>query len=172
MQARNVAVFALVLIAFSLTYLVLSSLVQGSAAKVGAAAAANPAYVFTVNGKAFDISMVAANDSAREKGLMNATITNATMMVFVFPVSGIYPFWMENTYSNLDMIWLNVSGSTGKVVYLVQNATSCVGKTLGWCENSTYTPTADADYVIEAKAGFARANNITVGTAVRLTRIG
>jgi uncharacterized membrane protein (UPF0127 family) len=131
-----------------------------------------PSYLFQADGKSFRIDMVAADQQSWEKGLMNATITNATMMVFVFPVSGIYPFWMENTYSNLDMIWLNVSGSTGKVVYLVQNATSCVGKTLGWCENSTYTPTADADYVIEAKAGFARANNITVGTAVRLTRIG
>jgi uncharacterized membrane protein (UPF0127 family) len=172
MQARNVAVFALVLIAFSLTYLVLSSLVQGSAAKVGAAAAANPAYVFTVNGKAFDISMVAANDSAREKGLMNATITNATMMIFVFPSLGSYPFWMENTYSNLDMMWLNVSGGSGSVVYLVRNAASCVGKGLDWCESNTYYPTAEANYVIEAKAGFAESNNITVGTRVGLSGIG
>ncbi len=125
-----------------------------------------------MNGKRFDISLVAANQSSWAKGLMNATITNATMMVFVFPSLGIYPFWMENTYSNLDIMWLNVSGGSGNVVYLVRNATSCVGKSMGWCENNTYYPAAYANYVIEAKAGFAEANNISVGTRVGLDRAG
>jgi uncharacterized membrane protein (UPF0127 family) len=171
MQAGKAAVFAVVALALVLTCLFLSSLAQGSAANTNAASA-NQVYVYTVNGKAFYISMVAANQSAREKGLMNATITDATMMIFVFPSLGSYPFWMENTYSNLDMMWLNVSGGSGSVVYLVRNATSCVGRSLGWCESNAYYPTAEANYVIEAKAGFAERNNITVGTRVGLARKG
>lgn len=133
--------------------------------------AGNQAYLYQVGGKSFTINRVATNQAAWEKGLMNATITNSTMMVFVFPTEGTYPFWMENTYSNLDMMWLNVSGGSGSVVYLVRNATSCVGQSPEWCTNHTYYPTAYANYVIEAKAGFAEANNITVGTSVGLRRI-
>jgi uncharacterized membrane protein (UPF0127 family) len=165
MLASRVAIFAFVALALISAYLVLSSLAHGGAP-------ASQAYVYAVNGKTFDITLVAANASSQEKGLMNTTITSATMMVFVFPAPGIYPFWMENTYSNLDMMWLNVSGGSGTVVYLVRNATSCVGKSLGWCEDNTYYPTAEANYVIEAAAGFADANNVTVGTSVGLTKKG
>ncbi|VVB76623.1 putative ACR [uncultured archaeon] len=133
-----------------------------------AAQPAARAYVFGVSGKEFDISMVAANESAQEKGLMNATITDDTLMIFVFPSLGDYPFWMENTYANLDMMWLNIDNGAGKVVYIVRNATSCVGETVGWCINSTYYPNALANYVIEAKSGFAKANNMTVGSNVTL----
>jgi uncharacterized membrane protein (UPF0127 family) len=135
------------------------------------AAAENQTYLYRVNGRDFSIHLVATDAASWEKGLMNTNITNSTMMVFVFPVPGIYSFWMENTTSNLDMMWLNVSGGSGTVVYLVRNATSCVGKSLAWCQDNTYTPTAEANYVIEAKAGFAQANNVTVGTKVELNRI-
>ncbi len=127
-------------------------------------------YLFSANGREFNISLVASSPSELEKGLMNTTITNNTMMVFVFPSLGIYPFWMENTYSNLDMMWLNVSRGSGSVVYLVRNATSCVGKNYTWCVDHSYTPSAYANYVIEAKAGFAKTNNISVGTRIGLVR--
>ena len=135
------------------------------------AEAGNQAYLYQVDRKEFYVRLVAADQPSWEKGLMNTTITNSTMMVFVFPAPGFYPFWMENTRSNLDMMWLNVSGGSGSVVYLVRNATSCVGESLSWCKDNTYYPTAVANYVIEAKAGFAEANNITVGTRVGLGRI-
>ncbi len=167
MQASRVALFAFVALAIIPAYLFLSSPARGASAS---ASPANQTYVYLVNGKTFSITLVAANTSSQEKGLMNTTITNSTMMIFVFPSPGIYPFWMENTYSNLDMMWLNVSGSSGTVVYLVRNATSCVGKSQGWCEANEYYPTAEANYVIEAKAGFAEANNVTVGTRVELSK--
>ena len=124
--------------------------------------------VFGVSGKRFNITMVAANDTSRERGLMNTTITNGTIMIFVFQSPGDYPFWMKNTYSSLDMMWLDVSGDSGRVVYIANDTASCVGQSDAWCAEHEYDPRAPADYVIEARAGFARSNNITVGSQVTL----
>jgi uncharacterized membrane protein (UPF0127 family) len=117
---------------------------------------------FTVNGKTFQITYVATDQSEREAGLMNRKITDTTTMLFVFPESGIYPFWMYDTNSSLDILWLSVTGSAGRVVYLVTGAPSCY-LPIG-CPN--YTPSAAANYVIEAKAGFARENDVGVGTEI------
>jgi len=68
-----------------------------------------PSYSLDINGKTYSISHVAADESEWEAGLMNQTITNDTLMLFVFPMAGIYVFWMDNTKSPLDMIWMNVS---------------------------------------------------------------
>lgn len=120
---------------------------------------------FTVNGRTFVFTYVATSSSQREAGLMNRKITNSTTMLFVFPDSGIHSFWMYDTNSSLDMIWVNASGGSGTVVYMVSGVPSCflpVG-----CP--VYTPTAAANYVIEAAAGFAAANNVKVGTTVQFS---
>lgn len=119
---------------------------------------------FAVNGKTYPFTYVATNQSEREAGLMNKKITDTTTELFVFPRFGIYPFWMYDTNSSLDIIWLNVTGSVGRVVYLLAGAPMC-SVTLG-CP--TYTPTASANYVIEAKAGFAETNGMTLGTTIQL----
>jgi uncharacterized membrane protein (UPF0127 family) len=117
---------------------------------------------FTVGGRTFGITYVALNESEWKSGLMNRKITDATTMLFIFPKSDIYPFWMYDTNSSLDIIWLSVNGDVGKVVYMVANAPSCylpVG-----CP--TYTPSTAANYVIEAKAGFAADNGVAIGSVV------
>lgn len=119
---------------------------------------------FTVNGKTFPFTYVATDESDREAGLMNRKITDATTMLFVFPGYGIYPFWMYDVNSSLDIIWLNVTGSVGRVVYLLAGAPLC-SVTAG-CP--TYTPTASANFVIEAKAGFVETNGVTLGTTIQL----
>ena len=129
-------------------------------------------YVLSTDGKSFSITLVESNESAWERGLMNASITNSTIMIFVFPKSAIYPFWMYDTYSNLDMIWLNVSGGAGeggagRVVHIQRNATSCFDRNA--CV--IYNPGALANYVIEAKAGFADRNGINTGDSVTLTKV-
>ncbi len=118
---------------------------------------------FTVNGRAFQITYVATNETEREAGLMNRKITDTTTMLFVFPGPGIYSFWMYGTNSSLDIMWLSVAGSAGRVVYLVNGAPSCY-LTVG-CP--FYTPSSPANYVVEAKAGFAGDNGVGVGTAVQ-----
>lgn len=118
---------------------------------------------FTVNGKTFQFNYTATNSTEWKEGLMNARVTPHTTMLFMFPHSARWSFWMYDTNSSLDMIWVNATGGSGDVVYLVTSAQPCYVMAL--C--TTYTPSAPANFVIEAGAGFAQANGISIGSAVR-----
>jgi uncharacterized membrane protein (UPF0127 family) len=116
---------------------------------------------FTVNGKTFVFNYTATTQSEREAGLMNRRVTASTTMLFAFPSFSKWAFWMKDTNTSLDIIWVNATGSTGRVVYLVQ----------GTQPESTIDliPNAPANYVIETRAGFAASNGITVGTAIQFS---
>jgi uncharacterized membrane protein (UPF0127 family) len=116
---------------------------------------------FTVNGRTYVFTYVASCEPQREAGLMNRKVTNSTTMLFAFPTFGKWAFWMSDTNTSLDMIWVNATGGTGRVVSLA------LGTTPFSTDNDT--PTALANYVIEAKAGFAAANGIQDGTAVEFS---
>ena len=118
---------------------------------------------FTVNGKTYAFTYTATNNDQRSAGLMNRKIENTTTMLFDFPSPGTYRFWMYDTNTSLDMIWINASGSSGTVVYVYSDAQPCYSQIT--CP--TFGPSSPANYVIEAKAGFAEANGIQVGTQVR-----
>lgn len=116
---------------------------------------------FTVNGKTYAFTFIATTQAEREAGLMNREVTNATTMLFAFPSFGEWSFWMYDTNTSLDMIWVN--GSSGQVVYVVTSAEPCYDT----ASCAVYTPASPANYVIEAKAGFAADNGVVVGTAIR-----
>lgn len=120
---------------------------------------------FTVNGKTFAITYVASTESEREHGLMNTSVTNATFELFAWPNPGTYSFWMYQTNTSLDMIWINESSGAGTVVYVVNAAPSCYNSAA--C--AVYTPTSAANYVIEAKAGFAQLHSISKGTSIQFS---
>lgn len=120
---------------------------------------------FTVNGKTYSFTYVATDEPQREAGLMNKVVANTTTMLFAFPTFGYWQFWMYDTNTSLDMIWVNATGNSGRVVYLVTGAQPCYESVA--C--ARYTPTAEAIYVIEAKAGFAAANGIEVGTNMQFS---
>lgn len=117
---------------------------------------------FTVNGKTYTFTYIATTQAQREAGLMNRRVTDTTTMLFAFPSYGAWQFWMYDTNTSLDMIWVN--GNSGRVVYLVTSAQPCFDSNT--C--TIYTPDAQANYVIEAKAGFASANGIAAGTMIEL----
>jgi uncharacterized membrane protein (UPF0127 family) len=144
---------------------VLSYLAYTVATTPGTVTLPNPPSSFTVDGRAFGITYIASDQNSRETGLMGRRITDTTTMLFVFPSPGTYSFWMSNVNSTLDIIWLNVTGHVGTVVYVVRNAPTCGPSFL--CPS--YRPTAPANWVIEAKGGFAEANGITIGTTVRFS---
>ena len=120
---------------------------------------------FTVNGRVYSITYTATNQAEWQQGLMNKPVTNTTTMLFAFPYFSHWQFWMFDTPTSLDMIWVNSTGSSGRVVYVVASAPSCMTGDSNTC--ARYTPTSEANYVIEAKAGFAGANNITVGSPMQ-----
>jgi uncharacterized membrane protein (UPF0127 family) len=128
---------------------------------------------FTVNNQTFNFTYVAVTEKQLEAGLMNKTVTNSTFMLFVFPASSIYPFWMFNTYYNLDIIWVNSSSVqtnansiSAKVVYVQQNATPCLHGEI--CV--LYTPTNKSDFVIEAQSGFAKAHDVAIGSKLQINK--
>jgi uncharacterized membrane protein (UPF0127 family) len=117
---------------------------------------------FTVGGRTFPITYTATDQSEWQTGLMNRRIKNTTTMLFIFPTSDYYPFWMFDTNASLDIIWMDARNSSGTVVYVATDLPSCF-QPVG-CPQ--YTPNAAANYVLEAKAGFAVANGVAVGTVI------
>ncbi len=118
---------------------------------------------FTANGRTFNITANQVNMQEWEHGLMNATVTNSTFMLFVFGSYAIWDFWMFDTYYNLDIIWINMTNSTGKVVYIAANVPGCFR--MSNC--TVYDPNTYANYVLEAKGGFAAKNGVTVGSIMK-----
>jgi uncharacterized protein len=128
------------------------------------AGTAYPSFIpthFAVNGRTFEITSVATTETGREQGLMDRKITNSTFMLFIFPSPVAQPFWMYQTNSSLDIVWIESNGTTGHVVYIAAGAQPCPSLP---CQN--YVPTSPANYVIEAKAGFAASFGVQVGTNV------
>jgi len=119
---------------------------------------------FSVNGRTFAFTYFATTQQQRQVGLMNRKVTNTTTMLFAFPYSSNWAFWMYDTNTSLDIIWVNATGDSGQVVYLREGAPPCFNSFGYGC--ATYTPSAPANYVIEAKAGFAAAYGVTTGTTI------
>ncbi len=146
--------------------LVAAAVVSSAALSVYGSAPAvilpNPPTTFAANGRTFGITYIAANQSAWERGLMDRRVDKSTTMLFVFPAPRVYSFWMSNVNSSLDIVWLDVNGSSGRVVFVVPDAPGCSSPVA--CP--VYTPWAIANRVIEAEGGFAAANGIGVGTNV------
>lgn len=118
-----------------------------------------PTY-FVAGGERFNFTYVATTQQEQMQGLMNKTIYPNTTMLFIFDPPGDYPFWMYNTESPLDIIWL----LNGKVVYVQYNASTC--GSYSQCANETYDPYNIANMVIETKAGFATRHDIVVGSEI------
>ncbi|HEY4510512.1 MAG TPA: DUF192 domain-containing protein [Candidatus Paceibacterota bacterium] len=105
---------------------------------------------------------VADTKEKREKGLSGRdSLEGGHGMLFVFNTEGIYPFWMKNMKFPLDIIWIDSS-------YRVVGVTSDV-RPESYPE--TFSPNKPAKYVLEVKSGFARENNIKVGSLVSLINI-
>jgi len=122
-----------------------------------------PPATFTVNGKTYAFNYTASDNAERAAGLMNEKVTNATTMLFAFPSMGTYEFWMYDTNTSLDIIWINATGNMGRVVYVYTDALPCRSIDI-LCPD--YGSSALANYVIEARAGFAAANDLGVGTRI------
>jgi uncharacterized membrane protein (UPF0127 family) len=159
--ARQGRVFAIVVVAV-VGLLVVYTLYESSSVP-GSVMTQVPSR-FSVNSRTFAFTYVATTQQEREAGLMNRKVTNTTTMLFAFPYSSDWAFWMYDTNTSLDMIWVNATGDSGLVVYVVTGAQPCFNSLGYGC--ATYAPSESANYVIEARAGFAVSNGITKGTTI------
>lgn len=89
-------------------------------------------------------------------GLSGKTALSDAGMIFVFPQTGSYGFWMKDMNFSLDIIWID---DNYKVSGIVKNLSpDTYSKSYG----QQYT----ARYVLEVPAGFADSNNIKAGDEV------
>jgi uncharacterized membrane protein (UPF0127 family) len=108
---------------------------------------------------------IADTDELRQRGLMfRETLAPNEGMVFIFPETGDYPFWMKNTLIPLDMIWVDASR---RVVAIAHSVPPCKADPC-----PSYPPNARSLYVVEVVAGFAKSHAVVVGDQLAFSNIG
>ncbi len=112
---------------------------------------------FTLSGHSF-IKEVVNTEKTRAKGLSGReNLAGNAAMIFVFDAPDMRCFWMKEMKFPIDMVWVNA----GKVVVAVEaNVTPATFPT-NFCH-------ADAQYVVELKAGTAKDLGIKPGDVLGL----
>jgi uncharacterized membrane protein (UPF0127 family) len=104
---------------------------------------------------------IAETAEARARGLMGRVLSDYLVgMLFVFASAEQQTFWMRNTPSSLDMIFVDAAG---KVLNVAAYTTPM--------SDQLYSSAGPAKYVVEAKAGFAERFGIRPGYAMRWKRL-
>lgn len=107
---------------------------------------------------------LATDDETRQQGLMHReSLEPGKGMLFVFPVSSEYPFWMKNTMIPLDIIWID---EARRVAHVEPDVPPCPGDPC-----PPYPPGAVAKYVLELKAGEAARHRLKEGDVVELKNL-
>lgn len=85
-------------------------------------------------------------------------------MLFVFPWSNRWQFWMWDTLIPLDLIYIEpVTQEVGKIVGIVANTTPL--------STDTISVDAPARMVIEVNAGWCASNDVVIGNLVKLVGV-
>lgn len=114
-----------------------------------------------IDGHSYNL-LIANDDKSRQIGLSNRkSLDKNSGMLFIFSKKGIYSFWMKDTQIPLDMIFIN----DNKIVYIVKNAPPQAGKK---GDLPVYTPSAQANYVLEINGGDSEKNKFKNGDTVTL----
>jgi uncharacterized membrane protein (UPF0127 family) len=104
---------------------------------------------------------IAETPETRARGLMGRVLGDYMAgMLFVFASAEQQTFWMRNTPSSLDMIFVD---GGGKVLNVAAYTTPM--------SDQLYSSAGPAKYVVEAKAGFAERFDIRPGYAMRWKRL-
>jgi len=107
---------------------------------------------------------VADTPDKRSKGLMyREKLGQDNGMLFIFPQTRTWSFWMKNTKIPLDMIWIKKDGT---IADIKQNVQPC---TADPCP--AYTPQREALYVVEVNANYTLKHGIKAGDSADLRRV-
>ena len=103
---------------------------------------------------------LAVTSEEKAKGLMHREqLAENKGMLFIFEDEQALSFWMKNTLIPLDMVFIN---SDNRIVDIL------VAEPCKKDPCKTYTPKADAKYVLEVNAGFSERHNAAIGDEVSL----
>lgn len=98
-------------------------------------------------------------DAERKQGLSGRTdVPSNYGMLFVFPEKTVPGFWMKDMHVPIDMIWLSDDGT----ILGIEDSVSSV------TYPRTFAPPEPVRYVLETRAGEARAQGWAVGTKIDL----
>lgn len=104
----------------------------------------------------FEIRDTAAQ---REQGLSGRTdVPGNYGMLFVFPEKGIQGFWMKDMHVSIDIIWLSEDGTILGIEDSVSPDTY----------PTVFSSPEPVRYVLETRAGEARAKGWSIGTRIEL----
>ncbi len=116
-------------------------------------------------GNADVIAEIVATSADRARGLSGRdALVEGAGMLFVFPQSGVYSFWMKNMKFPIDIIWIE----DGRVVDIVERAQAFPAGTPDTFL-PVYRPDASARFVLEVPAGFAARHGIIIGAPIQVT---
>jgi len=103
---------------------------------------------------------VAADNATREQGLMYRDQLAADRgMIFLFPATAEYSFWMKNTLIPLDMIWIDEGY---KIVHISHDVPPCKADPC-----PSYPPNVLSKSVLELASGVAAKHRLALGQTVR-----
>ncbi len=97
---------------------------------------------------------MAETPEKREQGLSGITgLAPETGMLFVFPTSGNYGFWMKDMLFSIDILWL---ANDGTVIYVKEEARP-------ESYPNVFTPEKPTRYVLELPSGYVHEHHIKLG---------
>ncbi len=100
---------------------------------------------------------LAITPEAKSRGLSGRIfLLDNTGMLFIFPTSNLYPFWMKDMNFPIDIIWI---AESKQVVYIQKNATP-------ESYPAVFGGEVKAKYVLEVPANFTEKNNVKIGDSV------
>ncbi|MBC5800165.1 MAG: DUF192 domain-containing protein [Candidatus Eremiobacteraeota bacterium] len=139
-------------------------ILMGANGAVSQDVSAMPLPLVTAAGAATPLTLaVAADDRSRELGLMCVTaLKPGAGMIFVFPSDAEWEFWMKNTVTPLDILWVAPDGTVRDVAADVPAAM------LDTPDDKVARRRGQGRYVIELRSGDASRERITVGTRLQL----
>lgn len=118
---------------------------------------------------------IASTTESREQGLSgteklkvhkDAKITLTEGMLFVFPVSSEYQFWMKDMNYDLDILWLD---ENYKIVHIEKNARANSYQATNPSSSEIFTNgDAMAKYVLEINAGLSDRLNLNIGDKLNM----
>ena len=112
---------------------------------------------------------IADTEPRRTRGLMfQDELPLDQGMIFVFEEPGRYSLWMLNVQFPLDMIWFDEDGN---VTHIEEDVPPCntVVEISSSC--ATFVSDTDAKYILEATAGFVKANAINHDSVLEIISI-
>ena len=120
----------------------------------------SPDYRVKLSNTTFTVDL-ANNEYLREKGLSGREFLSFDHgMLFIFPTSGIYSFWMKEMKFSIDIIWID---QNWKIVAIKPNASPETYP-------RSFVSASPAKYVLEIPAGTADYLSLKAGDIVSYFR--